>query len=97
MIQLLIRIVKIFCAFGGPYIAPFIMPIIGPLCWITLVFCAFLPIYLSSPSILNSDNGEKSSGRAFLSAFLIHYTICVILLCMIMQATCGVSNYVPLI
>ena len=99
MIQILIRATKIFCAFGGPNFAPFIMPIIGPMCWVTLVLCVFLPIYFSSPSFLNSninsDNKEKKAGRAFLSAFLIHYTICVILLCSIMQTTCKVSKYVP--
>lgn len=97
MIQLLIRLVKAFCAFGGPYVAPFIMPILGPICWITLVLCAFLPIYFSSNSFLNTDEkGNKTAGRSFTSAFFIHYTICVVLLCCIMQATCRVSRRVPM-
>ena len=95
MIQLILKAVSIFCRFGGPYVAPVIMPLINPFSWSTMLLCVFLPILFSKPNPLNStDNENKSGGRAFGFAFLINYLICCIFLCIVMRFTCKASRRV---
>lgn len=100
MIQVLLKVLGMFCGLGGQYVMPFITPLINPAGWSSLVLCVFLPIYFSKESVINSkkkDDGslEKNSGIAFGFAFLIYYTICVILLCSMYKAICKVNEYNP--
>lgn len=102
MIQVILKIVSFFCNFGGPYIAPFIIPIYGLLVPLTLpLFCSlwsilccsiFIPIQRSDPNILNSKNGEKRIGRTIGFSLLIYYPIIVSCMCLVMQKACQVNN-----
>lgn len=92
---MLLKLLSTFCKFGGPYVAPFVMPLINPFLWSTLIVFAFLPIYFRSINKLNSEDGKnKSAKRSFKFAFIIHYIVCLILLCSIMQVACKVSDEV---
>lgn len=93
MIQIILKMISMFCRFGGPFVAPIIMPLINPLSWTTLTLCVFLPIYFSNVNQLNSEDGkEKNSTTAFKFAFIIHYAICVLCLCSVMQSVCSANN-----
>jgi hypothetical protein len=102
MIQLVLKIVSLFCKLGGPYIAPLIIPIYGLLVPLTLpLFCSlwsilccsiFIPIQTSEPNVLNSKDGEKRFGRSLGFSLLIYYPIIVSCMCVIMQKACKVNN-----
>lgn len=92
MIQLVLKSLRIFCALGGSYVAPFLIPLLNPSSCSILVICFFLPIWYSSPSILNSyDNKTVESNKSFYSAFGIYYVIMVIVLCSLMQSICDAN------
>lgn len=102
MIQLILKIVSLFCNFGGPYVAPLIIPIYGLLVPLTLpLFCClwsilccsiFIPLQRSDPNILNSKDGEKRFGRTFGFSFLIYYLLIVSSMCLLMQKACQVND-----
>lgn len=99
MIQVILKAFSMFCGFGGSYVAPFLIPLINPSCWVVLVLCVFLPIYFSTDSVLNSDtqpdgSKKKNGGKAFVFAFLFYYVILLILGCSSMQAACKVNDSV---
>jgi hypothetical protein len=86
-----------FCSFGGEWIAPFLIPLINPICWVVLVLCVFLPIYFSRDSVLNTDtqvdgSKKRNAGKAFGFAFVFYYVILVILGCSIMQVACKAND-----
>jgi hypothetical protein len=86
------KLLKIVCMIpGGQYISPFITALVNPACCSILVLSVFLPIYTSAPNTLNSKDGQKSSNRAFLSAFLIWYPIVVLINCIIFYVLCKVA------
>jgi hypothetical protein len=94
---MLLKTFTLFCSFGGSYIAPFLIPLLNPSCWVVLVLCVFLPIYFSPDSAINSDTQDdgtkkKNGGKAFGFAFLFYYIILVILACSIMQLSCQASK-----
>lgn len=97
MIQLILKVFSWFCGLGGQYIAPFITPLLNPLCWSVLILSCFLPIYFSGQNFLNSSENEKgekvsSGGRAFGFAFLIWYISAVSIVCVIMQYACSINE-----
>jgi len=91
------KVLTIFCKLGGPYVMPFIAPILAPIGWSILCCCCVSPLYWSmDPNIMNStdkpDGGkEKSFMRSFSCGFLIYYPICVILLCIMARGICGIA------
>lgn len=100
MIQIILKVLGLFCGLGGQFVMPFITPLLNPAGWSSLVLCVFLPIYYSSPNILNSktkEDGslEKNSGRSFGFAFLIYYAICIVILCSMYGAICKANQYNP--
>lgn len=100
MIQIILKVLGLFCGLGGQYVMPFITPLINPMGWSVLVLSVFLPIYFSKDNVLNSkpkDDGslQRDSGRAFGFAFLIYYTFCVLVTCSLYGAACKVNQYNP--
>jgi hypothetical protein len=102
MAQVFLEIFSVFCGVGGPYIAPFIIPIINP----ALLISSFIPILLiimyTGTNILNSTddsngNKTKSWGKGSGYAFLIYYVIILLISCSIMQAACKVGRSTGLV
>jgi len=86
------KLLKIVCMIpGGQYISPFITALVNPACCSVLILSVFLPILTSKPNMLNSNDGQKSSGKAFRSAFLIWYPIVVLINCIIFYVLCKVA------
>lgn len=95
MAQVILKGASLFCGLGGPYVAPFIAPLINPVGWSMLMLCCFLPILTMPVSFLNSTNGIKQdSKRSFTSAFLIYYIICIILMFILLNMACNVNNQI---
>jgi len=106
MAQIVMKAMQLFCGFGGPYIAPFIIPSIAlvlipnfPIfisAWSILLLSIFTPMMLTPLNILNSstDNGvqTRNGPKAFGFSVLIYYFVSLALACSIMQITCKVSN-----
>jgi len=93
MIQIILKLFSMFCSFGGPWVAPFFMPIIN----IPLIISSFIPIMLSimlsGPNVLNTnENGEKDWKKGSGWSFLIYYLIFFIISCSVLQSTCRVVS-----
>ena len=94
MAQVALKVFSLFCNLGGPFVAPFIIPIVNP----ALLISSFVPIMLiimfgTKVSVLNSSDGKKkswSSGSKW--AFLIYYVLALILSCSILQTVCRVGE-----
>lgn len=85
------KLLQIVCMIpGGQYISPFLTALVNPACCSVLILSVFLPILNSAPNSLNSKDGEKSSSKAFLSAFMIWYPIVVLINCIIFYVLCKV-------
>ncbi len=94
MIQIILKLLSLFCKIGGKWVFMFVQPLISPFSWSTLVLSVFLPIYYSKKNFMNYDeeSGKKDSTKAFGYSFLIHYIICVIFLYFVFTAACRVSD-----
>jgi hypothetical protein len=101
---------SIYCALGGPYISPVIVPLINLInvisfpifisCWVILIFSIFIPINFSGQNILNTSTYAnnvkvKNPGKAFGISFAIYYIIMVSCMCVIMQSACKVNDSIP--
>jgi hypothetical protein len=83
------KLLQLVCMIpGGQYISPFLTALVNPACCSVLILSVFLPILYSEPSRLNTKDGERSSSRAFLSAFMIWYPIVVTINCIIFYVLC---------
>lgn len=83
------KLLKMVCYIpGGQYISPFLTALVNPFCCCVLLLSVFTPIATSAPNMLNSKDGEKSTGKAFTSAFLIWYPIVVLINCLIFYVLC---------
>jgi hypothetical protein len=101
---------SLYCSLGGPYISPFVVPILNLInilsfpifisCWLILILSIFIPINFSGQNILNTSTGTdnkkiKNSGKAFGISFAIYYVIMLSCLCSLMQSICRVNNDIP--
>ncbi len=96
-VPIILKVFTIFCNIGGKWIAPFLMPLINPICWTVLVLSVFLPILYSGPAWMNKDEkGQQDAGKAFGFAFLFYYIIVLVSACSVMQAACAGANVVSI-
>lgn len=92
MIQVVLKFLKIFCSFGGPYIAPFIIPFTSPVSWTLLVsICLISMLSITFPDPVEKD---KTTKMGVVSA--IYYVIALIIGCSVMQTICKVRKSVPI-
>jgi hypothetical protein len=100
MAQAVKKGLKFFCMFGGPWVAPFVMPCINVLC----LLCCFLPslssAIMSGPNPINHnsnnpDPNSKDWGRASAWVFAFYYIISLLFFCAVMQMVCKVNDNLP--
>ena len=97
MIQVILKVLKVFCGLGGQFVMPFIAPLINPSGWTVLTLCVFLPILFAGDpkQQWNSEDGkDRNAGIAFRNAFFIYYGICILCLCSLYQTICKVNDSV---
>ena len=83
-------------AFIGPLLILFIPPglnFIPIICFISILMSI---MFIGGANFLNSKDYQKTDwGRGSLSAFIIYYSICFILIAFIKTALCKVVDYIP--
>lgn len=93
MIQVVLKALKIFCSFGGPYVAPFIIPSIAPVCISTLLpsVCIISMFFINFPEAIEKDKKKKMG-----ITLGIYYLIALLIACCAMQTACKARNRIPM-